>query len=108
MDAVQKTLGPQTGADVLSNDGLSLDQITESIRSLLGDSPCVLFVDTCGGSPYVACRTLRLDRPLHALVSGLNLPMLYSFFTKRDKLPFADLVRAVETDGHRGIQLILE
>jgi mannose/fructose-specific phosphotransferase system component IIA len=102
------TLGPQAGVDVLSNDGLSLDQITDAIKAKLSESPCVLFVDSCGGSPYVACRTMHLDHPLHAIISGVNLPMLYSFFTKREKLPFAELVAVVEADGHRGIQLILE
>jgi len=70
----------------------------------LSDAPSVLFVDHCGGSPFVACKELHSRQPRHALLTGVNLPMLLSFFTKRDRLPFDELVQTVEADGHRGIQ----
>ena len=106
MDSVEGMLGPQTGVHVVSNEGASLEQIMERARSHMSDSPAILFVDFCGGSPYIACQALRRSYPECAILSGVNLPMLLSFFTKRDKLAFADLVRTVETDGHRGIQLV--
>jgi mannose/fructose-specific phosphotransferase system component IIA len=106
MDAVEKMLGPQTGVDVLSNEGMSLQQIVEAVESRLGDAPSVLFVDHCGGSPFVACKALHSRHPQHALLTGVNLPMLLSFFTKRAGLAFEELVPAVESDGHRGIQRI--
>jgi PTS system mannose-specific IIA component len=106
MDAAEKMLGPQTGVDVLSNEGLSLQQIVEAIESRLGDAPSVLFVDHCGGSPFVACKSLHSRHPQHVLLTGVNLPMLLSFFTKRARLSFDELVQTVESDGHRGIQRI--
>jgi mannose/fructose-specific phosphotransferase system component IIA len=106
VDAVEGMLGPQQDFDMLSNDGLSLDQIMGAVEGRLDDAPTLLFVDLCGGSPFVACKTLRERHPQCALVSGVNLPMLLSFFTKRDKLPFTELAQMVESDGHRGIQLI--
>jgi mannose/fructose-specific phosphotransferase system component IIA len=107
MNAVEGMLGPQQDFEILSNEGLSLEQITDAVERLLTDSPTLLFVDFCGGSPYVACKSLRDRHPECALVSGVNLPMLISFFTKRDKLSYTELAGTVETDGHRGIQLIL-
>jgi PTS system mannose-specific IIA component len=107
MDAVEKMLGPQTGVEVLSNEGLALDQIAEAVEKRLSDSPCLIFVDHCGGSPFVACQTLRSRYPQHALLTGVNLPMLLSFFTKRSRMPFEDLVQVVEADGHRGLQRII-
>jgi mannose PTS system EIIAB component len=106
MDAIQGMIGPQPDFEVLSNDGLSLDQIATVVEGRLDEVPTVLFVDFCGGSPYVACKSLRERHPQCALVSGVNMPMLISFFTKRDKLTFTELVETVEADGHRGIQLI--
>jgi mannose PTS system EIIA component len=106
MDAVEKMLGPQTGVNVLSNEGLSLEQIVEAVEARLGETPSVIFVDHCGGSPFVACKSLHSRHPQHALLTGVNLPMLLSFFTKRGRLPFEELVQTVESDGHRGIQRI--
>ena len=106
MNAVVNMLGPQSDADVLTNEGLSLEQIINAVESRLNDTPCLLFVDHCGGSPFVACKTLSARYPHHRLITGVNLPMLLSFFTKRSRLPFDELVQVVESDGHRGIQRI--
>lgn len=106
MEAVESVLGPQTGVTTLSNRGLSSEQITDAVCARLTDAPTVLFVDFCGGSTFVACKFLPERRAQCALITGVSLPMLLSFFTKRDTLPFAQLVAAVEHDGHRGIQLI--
>jgi mannose/fructose-specific phosphotransferase system component IIA len=106
MDTVEGTLGPQSDVDVLTNEGLSLDQIVERVEGCLHEQPTVLFVDFCGGSPYIACKTLQPKRQTCAVISGVNLPMLFSFFTKRRSLHFAELITIIETDGHRGIQLI--
>lgn len=106
MDAVEKMLGPQSGVEVLSNEGLSLDQIVAAVESRLSDAPALIFLDHCGGSPFVACKALHSRHPQHVLLTGVNLPMLLSFFTKRGRLPFEELALAVESDGHRGMQRI--
>jgi mannose/fructose-specific phosphotransferase system component IIA len=106
LEAAEMAIGPQPNVEVISNTGMSLEQMIEAVDARLAEIPTILFVDYCGGSPYVACATLRALHPAHTLISGVNLPMLMSFFTKRDKLPFADLVQTVESDGHRGIQRI--
>lgn len=108
MQAVEGMIGPQSDFEILSNEGLSLEQISAAIEHRLGVGPTFLFVDFCGGSPYVACKSLREQHPECVVVSGVNMPMLVSFFTKRDKLSFTELARTVESDGHRGIQLIPE
>ena len=106
MAAVHGVLGPQSDVDVLSNDGMSLDQIIEAAHSTLSGDSLIFFVDFCGGSPYVACKTLQQLHPECAVVTGVNMPMLFSFFTKRNLLAFKELVEMVESDAHRGIQRI--
>lgn len=108
MEAVEKVLGPQTDVIVLSNDDCTMDDMKFNVETRLGNAPGVLFVDFCGGSPYVACKSLREIHPNYAVISGVNLPMLFSFFTKRTKHPFAELVEIVKADGLRGIQLLAE
>ncbi|HEY3294872.1 MAG TPA: hypothetical protein VGL38_05505 [bacterium] len=103
---VQGVLGPQADVQVLSNEGLSLDQIIHAVQSTLSGGPLIFFVDFCGGSPYVACKTLQQVHPECAIISGVNMPMLFSFFTKREQLAFSELVTMVESDAHRGIQRI--
>ncbi|MCC6476260.1 PTS mannose transporter subunit IIAB, partial [bacterium] len=65
--------------------------------------PTIVFVDLCGGSTFMACATLPGERNNCALVAGVNLPMLLSFFTKRDKLSLSELAETVQKDGIRGI-----
>jgi mannose/fructose-specific phosphotransferase system component IIA len=108
MKSVESILGPQQEAIVLSNSGKALDQIVDSVEPYLEKSQTLIFVDFCGGSPFMACKMLKLSPDSAQIVSGVNLPMLLSFFTKRDKLNFQELTRVVQDDGHRGIQLHCE
>jgi PTS system mannose-specific IIA component len=103
-DAAESVLGPQSGASVLSNKGLSLEQIQSRVRELLTDEPTIIMVDLCGGSPYMACCALSNLPGETQIVSGVNLPMLLSYFTKRDKLSLSELSETVERDAMRGIQ----
>ena len=105
MTSVESILGPQEEVVILSNKDKALDQIADSIVPHLKDSHSIVFVDFCGGSPFMACKSLECPPETTAIVSGVNLPMLLSFFTKRNKLNFAELSQIVKTDGLRGIQL---
>ncbi|MBU1638266.1 hypothetical protein KKC97_11430 [bacterium] len=105
MASVESILGPQEEVVVLSNSDQALDQITDSLTPHLQDAHCIIFVDFCGGSPFMACKSLALPSETTALVSGVNLPMLLSFFTKRNQMNFEELSQTVRTDAMRGIQL---
>jgi mannose PTS system EIIA component len=108
MSSVESILGPQEEVIVLSNSGKSLDQIMNLLTPIVQGVPCLVFVDFCGGSPFMACKMLALTPDTINLISGVNLPMLLSFFTKRNKLKFSELAHTVSEDGHRGIQLHCE
>jgi mannose PTS system EIIA component len=108
MASVESVLGPQEEVIVLSNSGKSLEQITNSLKPVTDGVHCLVFVDFCGGSPFMACKMLALSPDTISLISGVNLPMLLSFFTKRNKLKFSELTQTVYEDGHRGIQLHCE
>ncbi|MBK6765800.1 MAG: hypothetical protein IPG71_05560 [bacterium] len=103
-DAAFSVLGPQEGVTVVSNSGLSLEQIQENVRNVMTGDSTLIMVDLCGGSPFMACCSLTGLTAHYAVVSGINLPMLLSFFTKRDQLTLAELAETVARDAVRGIQ----
>jgi len=104
---VEALLGPQDGVQVISNKGQDLEGLCKLVVSRIpAGEDAILFVDFCGGSPYVACRRACESPRRLAIISGVNLPMLTSFFTKRATKDFDELAEIVRDDGLRGIQLI--
>lgn len=87
----------------ISNEGFSAAELAERIRETAdsGGGGVCIFVDVFGGSPWRAARTARI--PGAVIITGFNLPMLLSFVTKRETVPFAELPAVLEADGKRGI-----
>ncbi len=108
--AIAQIAGPQDELRALSNAGLSNEQLLQGLREFTQDGlPTIIFTDFLGGSAYAVARQLvescrAQETPQCAAITGVNLPMLLSFVTKRNKLPFAELVETLRHDGHRGIQ----
>lgn len=104
---VETLLGPQEGVMVISNRGQDLEGLCREVASHIPEGQdAILFVDFLGGSPFVACRRASDGSGRLAIISGVNLPMLTSFFTKRVEKNFDELTQIVREDGLRGIQLI--
>jgi mannose/fructose-specific phosphotransferase system component IIA len=100
-------LGHQEGVQTISNEGQDLEGLCNMVASRIPKGEdTILFVDFCGGSPYVACRRACESSGKLAVISGVNLPMLTSFFTKRTTKDYDELVEIVREDGLRGIQLM--
>ena len=103
--AAESIVGPQRDIEVVSNQGTSLEGLCERIESILPtDREVVAMVDYFGGSAHIAMKSLCKSHPELELVSGVNLPMLLSFITKRNQLPFSELVEVIRTDAVRGIK----
>lgn len=100
INAATVIVGEQDEVYILSNSDLSLESLKTKIAGIVSKvDECIVFVD-CLGSAYTAARIVCRDRPV---VSGVNLPMLLSFFTKRERLDLEDLLQAVINDGRKGI-----
>jgi len=108
--AAAQIAGPQDALSAVSNAGLSNEQLMQKLREIMQDiQPTVIFTDFLGGSAYATARQvvetcMAQGHSDCAAVTGVNLPMLLSFITKRNKLPFAELIETLRNDGHRGIQ----
>jgi PTS system mannose-specific IIA component len=107
---VEAIIGPQEDLVAISNRDYSREELDTLIKKYLDDGmPTVFFTDFAAGSTYAVARLAinsycRPGQSLCDAVSGVNLPMLLSFVTKRKNLTFPALVETLRQDGHRGIQ----
>jgi len=108
--SLKKTLegliGPQEGFFVFSNSGLGITQMKENLKELVDKTNSkegiFVFVDLFGGSCWQAAKFSSLGKPKVALFSGVSLPMLISFFSKRGNLNFQELFETVKQGGEKG------
>jgi PTS system mannose-specific IIA component len=63
-----------------------------------------LFVDLFGSSCWKTAKLLAMKNRNVRIITGVNLPMLLSFFTKRDRFEPAELELEVRSAGKRGIE----
>lgn len=103
-------LGKQPDVISLSNENLSLsalyDQVNKFIENIPPQQDIIIFVTLKGGSCWnVACKIAK-ERKGVKVISGVNLPMALSFFTKRNKYPLEDLASIVKKDALRGVNLL--
>ncbi len=106
-DAVEQMLGQQEGFLTLSNTGLAGKDLIGNINQILAEQKhpaTVLFTDIYGGSCWRSSRFVASQNPKVALVTGVNLPMLLTFFTNRNKLDFDQLLAKVVQMGEEGIK----
>lgn len=104
---VERILGPQTDVLVVSNEGLSADDLVSALEtaleSLVPGQSAVVFSDLAAGSCGLAARRAGASGQLVRRITGANLPMLLEFFHYRDSIPLDDLLPRMETKGRAGI-----
>lgn len=108
VNAVQKILGHTEYVYAFSNDNLAPQMIYENIIDVIkknNANKIIAMVDLRGGSCWTVAKMITREFPQMKVISGVNVPMLISFLTKRDKLSFDELPEVLNTDAHRGILL---
>jgi fructoselysine and glucoselysine-specific PTS system IIA component len=104
--AVEKILGKQKNLFPYTNlvDSLPVlaEKITANIEELKPDH-IVFFIDLAGGSCWNLANMLQKKYKNTTLVSGVNMPMMISYFTNLNEIPFDQLIKKVVKDGSRGI-----
>jgi mannose/fructose-specific phosphotransferase system component IIA len=104
---VERILGPQKDASVVSNEGLSAEALVSAIETGLAalppQQPAVVFGGLAAGSCGVAVRRAGASGRVVRRISGANLPMLLEFFHYRDTVPLDDLLPRMEAKGRAGI-----
>ena len=106
VNAVQKILGHSEFVYAVSNDNLTPKIIYRNIVEIIkksGAKKIIAMVDLRGGSCWTVAKMLTREYPDTKVISGVNVPMLISFLTKREHFPFEELPEILETDAHRGV-----
>ena len=104
--ATEKILGKQPNLFSYTNfeDSLPVlaQKINQDIKELKPDQ-IVCFVDLAGGSCWNLANMLHKENKYVTIISGVNMPMLISYFTNLNEIPFEELIKKVLIDASRGI-----
>ncbi|MEO0155543.1 MAG: PTS mannose transporter subunit IIAB [candidate division WOR-3 bacterium] len=94
LNTVEKILGKQDMVDVISNESLSCESLTEILKKLINSDSQekIIFVDLPGGSCAISCLNVLKENKNLKILCGINLPMLLEFFLLREKYNVDELV----------------
>jgi PTS system mannose-specific IIA component len=79
-------------------------KISRALRELAGPDGTIVFTDVPGGTPNNLSFPLVKDAPRTEMISGVNLYMLVSAFSHRDRLTLERLVEKIVADGQKSIR----
>jgi mannose/fructose-specific phosphotransferase system component IIA len=104
--AVEAFLGPQEEFVSLSNEGLSSEQMLQSLDEAVagGVDGSIVFSTLFGGSCWQTAERLRRQQKRIRHITGVNLPMLLAFVNKREKFGLDALAELLVEYGRKGIQ----
>lgn len=102
-------VGKSEGCFALCGSDLCDEALIGRIRKIIKDSGqknAVLFVDYFGGSCCI--NSVRATEGLRGVkvVSGVNLPVLLDFITKRTSMNFEEMVRHLIRRGNESIKVV--
>ena len=104
--ATEKILGKQKDLYPFTNLEDSLPVLAQKINQNIEDTKpdqITFFVDLAGGSCWNLANMLHKEHKNVTIISGVNMPMLISYFTNLNEIPFEELIEKVIKDGSRGI-----
>lgn len=102
-------VGPGSGLHAVSGSDLCDEEVIGGIRGIVAGregAPVLVFVDYFGGSCCInSVRAVEGEEGVKVL-SGVNLPVLLSFATKRGTMPFEELVDHLVRRGRESVKVI--
>jgi len=105
--AAETILGPCTDVVAISTTGCALKAVIEKIQHVIDiqkwEPGTVIMTSLKGGTCWNAAVTASKQNKQTTVVSGVNLPMLISFLTKRNQLSLDKLTAMIVQDAIRGI-----
>lgn len=93
----------------ISGSVLSDEGVVKRIREIIdksGSSRLLLFVDHYGGSCCINCVRAVEDVNGVKVISGVNLPLLLDFASKRNIMEFDEMVKRIIDRGKESIKVV--
>ncbi len=105
----QLIVGKLEGCYAISGSDFCDEEVIERIKEIIDsekNSRAIVFVDYFGGSCCI--NTVRAVRGLEGVkvISGVNLPILLDFITKRDSFELKEMVDHLIERGKESVRLI--
>jgi mannose/fructose-specific phosphotransferase system component IIA len=102
-------VGKQEDLHAVSGSDLCDESVIETIRGIISkrdDARVVVFVDYFGGSCCInSVRAVEGEKGIK-VISGVNLPVLLAFATKRGTMPFEEMVDHIIRRGRESVKVI--
>ena len=105
--AAEKVYGPVEGVEVLSNEGLSRDDLEQAIGRRVEDwhAGGLVLTDFWGGSCHICGAAATRGQGQLVIVTGMNLPTLIDYLHNRDQYPVEELAERIQKKGQDSIRL---
>ncbi|HPG41306.1 MAG TPA: hypothetical protein PLP19_18755 [bacterium] len=108
IEAAHSIIGADDGLHAINVTGMSLNEINDRLLSIVNvpdekTEGIVIMACLKGGSCWNVAAGIAMNKNKVRVISGVNLPMLLSYMTKKDLLPLDKLMDEMEKDGVRGI-----
>jgi len=105
--AAEKLYGPVEDVAVLSNEGLSRDDLERAVEARLSawEHGGLVLTDVWGGSCHQCGASAARGRGEVVVVTGLNLPTLIDYLHNRDQYAVNDLAERLLRKGQDSIRL---
>ena len=77
--------------------------ISEAIRKIDQGEGVLILTDLFGGVPSNIAFSFLLDKEKIEVITGVNLPMILTFWNKRENIDLMELAKALQLSGKRNI-----
>ena len=105
--AAERVVGPVEDVTLLSNEGLSRDDLEDAIEArVLGwQHGGLLLTDFWGGSCHTCGASAARRHGEVVIVTGVNLPLLLDYLHNRDRFSVSDLAERLQQKGRDSIRV---
>ena len=105
-DVAEKLIVPATELLCYSNTEWTLEKIESDIQSLIEErkpDKILIFTDLVGGSCWVSANRVKKTDQNIAVIGGVNVPMLVSYFINYERLDWTELLEKISADAIKGV-----
>lgn len=104
--AAEHLTTPPSEVYCYSNQESVLEEIEASIIEITEEKKpdhLMIFVDIFGGSCWIAANRIKHKAENTSIISGVNIPMLVSYFLNYQRLDRDTLIEKIVSDAKKGI-----